>query len=189
MTVFLKELWIPIVLSTILCLIISWLAWMVLPHHRTEWKRLPTEPDVLDALRKVPPPPGSYAFPFASRHEMDRADVNLAFERGPVGFLTIADRNRPLVPKMVAQTALYFLVVSCIVGGVAWLAAPDSKFGAPASDIAPVIFLVALLAYASASVPDSVWFGRSWRAFRAQLLDATACAAATAALFTWLWPQ
>lgn len=189
MTVFLTELWIPIVLATLLCLGIFWLAWMVLPHHRAEWKRLPTEPDVLDALRKVPPPPGSYAFPFANRHEMERADVKLAFERGPVGFLTIAARNRPPVPKMVAQTTLYFLVVSGIAGGVAWLAAPAPKFGAPPAEIASVTFLVALLAYASASVPDSVWFGRSWRAFLAQLLDATACAAATAALFTWLWPQ
>lgn len=189
MTSFLRELWLPIVLSTLLCLAISWLAWMVLPHHRAEYMRLPTEPDVLDALRKNPPAPGSYAFPFANRNEMERADVKLAFERGPVGFITIAARNRPLVPKMVVQAALYFLVVSCVVGGVAWLAAPAPKFGAPASEVATVTFVVALLAYAAASVPDSVWFGRSWRAFLAQLLDATACAAATAALFAWLWPQ
>ena len=189
MTVFLRELWLPIVLSTLLCLAISWLAWTVLPHHRAEFMRLPTEPDVLDALRKEPPPPGSYRFPFANRREMDRADVKVAFERGPVGFITIAGRHRPPVPTLVMQAALYFLVVSCAVGGVAWLAAPAHKFGAPATVIAPVTFVVTLLAYAAASVPDSVWLGRSWRAYLAQLLDATACAAATAALFTWLWPQ
>lgn len=189
MTLLLRELWLPIVLSALSCLAISWLAWMVLPHHRAEFMRLPTEPDVLDALRKVPPPPGSYRFPFANRREMDRADVKLAFERGPVGFLTIANRNRPPVLRMVLQAGLHFLVVSCAVGGVAWLAAPAPRFGASANVIATVSFVVALLAYAAASVPDSVWFGRSWRAFLAQLFDATTCAAATAALFTWLWPQ
>ncbi len=189
MTFFLKELWGPIVLSAIACSIIALLAWPVLSHHHAEWKRLPTEPDVLDALRKDPPPPGLYRFPYAMNHEMERADVKLAFARGPVGFITIADRHRPSIPKMVAGMGGYFLSISFVVGYVAWAAAPTPKLGAPQTLVAQITFTVALLAYAAAGIPECVWRGRPWKAWLAQLLDAAMSAAATAFIFAKLWPM
>lgn len=186
---FLKELWLPMLLSAALCSIISVLAWTVMPHHRFAWKRLPTEPDVLDALRKDLPPPGLYAFPYAANRELDRADVKVAFEKGPVGFLAIANRRRPNQPAMMLATVLYFSVTSVAIGYIAWLAAPGSKLGVPTIQTARIVFSVALLTYAASSLPDSIWFGRPWRAFFAQLLDATLHAAATAFLFATLWPS
>ncbi len=187
---FLKELWLPMLLSAALCSIISGLAWSVMPHHRFAWKRLPTEPDVLDALRKDPPPPGLYAFPFyTATRELDRADVKRAFEKGPVGFLAIANRRRPNPPAMMLATVLYFAVTSIGIGYIAWLAAPGTKLGVPAMQTARIVFSVALLTYAASSLPDSIWFGRPWRAFFAQLLDAALLAAATASLFATLWPS
>jgi len=185
---FLKELWVPIALSALACFILSALAWTVAPHHQGEWKRLPTEPDVLDALRKDLPKPGLYAFPFAMRNEMERADVKVAFERGPVGYIAIANRRRPSMPRMLAAMALYFAVISTVVGYVAWEASPFPKLGAPPMHIARITFLFSLFAYAAAALPDSVWFGRPWRAFFGQLVDALLYAMATAALFAMLWP-
>ncbi|MBI3569215.1 MAG: hypothetical protein HY084_13535 [Gemmatimonadetes bacterium] len=189
MVSFLRELWVPILLAGVLCFIVSTLAWMVFTHHRSEWHRLPTESDVLEALRKDMPPPGLYAFPFAMRGEAERADVKAAYERGPVGYLTIANRHRPNVPGMATAMLAYFIVVSFCIGYVAWAAAPAPKFGAPEIHTARITWTVALLAYAASSFADSVWFARPWRAYVAQFIDAALYATVTAAVFVEFWPQ
>ena len=35
------SLWLPIVLSGVALFFASWAAWMLLPHHKGEWKALP----------------------------------------------------------------------------------------------------------------------------------------------------
>jgi hypothetical protein len=39
----LGSLWLPIVLSAVFVWLASALVWMVLPHHRSDWKGLPDE--------------------------------------------------------------------------------------------------------------------------------------------------
>ena len=58
------SLWLPILVSGVALFFASWAAWMLLPHHKPEWKGLPNEDAVMDTLRSANVPPGQYMFPY-----------------------------------------------------------------------------------------------------------------------------
>ena len=60
------SLWLPIVASGVALFFASWLAWMVLPHHKKEWTGLANEDAVTGALRNAGVAPGQYMFPYAA---------------------------------------------------------------------------------------------------------------------------
>ncbi len=49
----LRSLWLPIIVSGIALFFASLAAWMLLPHHKPEWKGLPNEDAFLQALRSA----------------------------------------------------------------------------------------------------------------------------------------
>ena len=55
-------LWLPIILSAVLVFIASAIIHMVLPYHRSDFRRLPNEEKMLDALGAEELPPGNYTF-------------------------------------------------------------------------------------------------------------------------------
>lgn len=59
------SLWLPIVVAGVALFFASWLAWMVLPHHKKEWIGLANEDAVLGAIRSAGVAPGQYVFPYA----------------------------------------------------------------------------------------------------------------------------
>jgi hypothetical protein len=183
---FLSELWVPILLSTLACHVYAALAWMVLPHHRGDWMRLPAEPELLALLRKNPPKPGQYSFPWHGGGDANRPDFKAAMEMGPLGNMRIG-RTAPInMPKMMAQTLFFFLLCSTLTAYVAWHAL---KLGAPSGDVARIVGAVSVMAYALGAYPESVWFWRPWKVFFLNAIDGCVHAAMTAALFVYFWPQ
>ncbi len=53
-------LWMPILVSAVLVFIASFLAWVVSPHHKSDWKKLPDEEAVRAAMNKEKLEPGQY---------------------------------------------------------------------------------------------------------------------------------
>ena len=186
---FLTDLWMPILVSAAICFVWAAIAWMALPHHKTEWKRLPSEPDVLDALRKSMPPPGLYAFPFARGADMNRPDIKTAMEKGPVGFVTIGPSGAMNMGKMMAQSVVFYLVTSTLAAYVAWHAAPGSHLGVPYLTTFRIVGTVATMAYVLGTVPESIWFARPWKSWAYTLFDGTVMGLMTAGSFGWLWPK
>ena len=89
---FVSTLWLPIVLSGIGLFVASFLAWMVLPHHKGDWVKLPDESAFENAVGGLNLPPGNYTFPYCS----GSADLKSeAFQRrmaeGPSGILALWD--------------------------------------------------------------------------------------------------
>lgn len=184
---FFSELWVPILVSGAFCFVWSAIAWMVLPHHKTEWRRLPSEPDVLDALRNTPAPPGLYAFPFAMGADVNRADVKAAMVKGPVGYLTIGRPGVANMGKMMAQSVVFYLVTSTLAAYVAWHA--GLGLGAPYRSVFRIVGTVVTMAYVLGSVPESIWFARPWKSWLYTLGDGVMMGLLTAGVFGWLWPQ
>ena len=60
------SLWLPIVASGVALFFASWLAWMILPHHKKEWTGLANEDAVMGAIRSAGVVPGQYMFPYAA---------------------------------------------------------------------------------------------------------------------------
>ena len=55
------SLWIPILVSAIIVWFASFLVWVVLPHHKSEYKGLPDEDATVKSLGDIPP--GLYNLP------------------------------------------------------------------------------------------------------------------------------
>jgi hypothetical protein len=178
------SLWLAILLSAVVVWIASFIVWAVLPHHQSDYKGLPNEESVLQAL--TPLPPGQYNIPhLVSREELNQPEVVKKFEEGPTGFLTIAPRGVPSMGKGMALSFVYNLVISLFVAYVAsrTLTADISSLG-----VFRVTGTVAWLAYGWAVIPDAVWFGKPWGAVGKHLGDALIYSLITAGIFGWLWP-
>jgi hypothetical protein len=185
---FINELWVPILLATLACHIYSAVAWMVLKHHRSDWMRLPLEPELLETLRKFPPKPGQYSFPFFDGVNADRPDFAAAMKLGPIGNIRIG-RTAPMnMGKMLVQTLFFFALCTFLTSYVAWHAF-DKPLNAQPLDIARIVGTVSLMTYTLGAFPESVWFFRPWRVFFMNALDGVVHTALTVGIFIYFWPK
>lgn len=60
-----SSLWLPILLSAVFVFVVSSIIHMMLGYHRADYKTLPAEDQVMEALRKFNIPPGDYMMPCA----------------------------------------------------------------------------------------------------------------------------
>ena len=184
---FLSQLWLPIVVSGIVVFFMSALVWTVMPHHKKDWQGLPNEDAVLGAMRTNPPAPGQYAMPFVFDPKMrDDPAMKDRIAKGPNGYLTVIPGGTPAMGPMMAKSLVYNIVVSLLIGYVAW---HSLRAGAEYLMVFRIVGTVAMMAYVLAVVPESIWFGRPWRNFTMQMLDGIAYGLVTAGIFGWLWPN
>ena len=179
-------LWLPILLSAVAVWAASAVIWTVMPHHKSDWGKLPDE----DAARRALTPqglvPGQYSIPFAaSPKDFQNPETARKFEEGPVGFLTVVPSGTPTMGSKVMLSFVFYLVISIFV---AYLVGRTLDPGADYLAVFRVTGTVAWLAYGTATVPDAIWFGRPWSGIAKGLGDALVFGLLTAGFFGWLWP-
>lgn len=183
---FLAQLWIPIVVSGFVVFVLSALAWTVLPHHKKDWRGLPDPDAVQAAMRPNPPAPGQYALPWARDPKaFEDPAMKERMDKGPRAYITVVPNGMPPMGPMMAKALVYNVIVSLLVAYVTWHALGA---GAEYLQVFRVAGATSMMSYILASVPDSIWFGRPWRAFRMQALDGVVYGLFTAGVFGWLWP-
>jgi len=182
----LTSLWLPIVAAAVLVHIASFLSWMVLRLHRSDWVKLPNEDSVMKALGEQGAQPGEYSFPFAAG-PADWKDEGwqAKFKSGPVGFVTLVKSGEMAIGKSMAIYFVYLLVIQIFVAYVAGLALP---LGAAYLRVFQVAGTVAILAFAGCSPPQAIWMGRRWANIWREILDGVVYGLLTAGVFGWLWP-
>ena len=75
----------PILLSAVLVFIASSIIHMVLRYHRTDYREVPSEAEVMEALRRFAIPPGDYIVPHVSSPDaMKSPAFKEKMLRGPV---------------------------------------------------------------------------------------------------------
>ena len=180
----LSALWLPILVSSVVVFVASSLVWMVLPHHRSDWKGLPGEAGILESLRSAAP--GQYRFPFPpDRNAMKTPEFQKKMAEGPMGTLIVMPRGAFNMGKLLGIWFVYLLIVSTCVAYMAGHALPR---GAMIRPIIRVTGGTAILAYVSALVPASIWGGRPWVLTIKDVIDGIVYGLLTAAVFCWLWP-
>jgi hypothetical protein len=183
----LTALWLPILLSAVIVFFASFIMHMVLTYHKSDYRRLPDEDRVTDALRSAGLTPGpAYFFPYFSFKEMKSAPVIEKMKRGPVGLLTMLPSGPPAMGKNMVQWFLYCLVISIFA---AYLSGRTLSNGAAFPQVFRIVGIAALLGYGAAQAQESIWSGRSWVVTFKHLFDSVIYAALTAATFGWLWPK
>jgi hypothetical protein len=183
----LTSLWLPILLSTLVVFVASYVIHMVLPYHKSDYRRLPDEERATDVLRSAGVTPGpAYYFPYFAFKEIRSAHVIEKLKRGPVGFLTVLPSGPPSMGKNLVQWFLY-----CIVMGVfaAYLCSRTRAAGTDYWEVFRVVGTVAFLGYGGAQAQESIWAGRSWVVTFKHIFDSIVYALLTAGIFGWLWPK
>jgi nucleoside recognition membrane protein YjiH len=181
----LTALWLPILLSTVIVFFASFIMHMVLSYHKSDYRKLPDEDRVTDAMRSAGVTRGpAYFFPYFPFKEMKSAPVMEKFKRGPVGLLTVLPSGPPAMGKNLIQWFLYCLVISIFA---AYLSGRTLSPGTAFWQVFRVVGTVAFLGYGAAHAQESIWSGRSWVVTLKHLFDSVIYAVLTAGTFGCLW--
>ncbi len=180
----LASLWLPVLVSAVIVFFASFLAWMVLPHHKPDWKTLPDEGRFVDLVRSFGLSPGIYLFPFCTPKDMEDEEKRKRWEAGPHGVMLVAG-GRPNFGRNLAIVFLFFVVVAFFAAYVGSLALPA---GATYHEVFRLISTVAIGFFALGMIPNAVFYGRTLRAVAMDILDGFVYALLMAGVFGWLWP-
>jgi hypothetical protein len=181
------SLWLPILLSAVVVFIASSIIHMVLPYHRSDYKKLPNEDNLLAAMRAEEVAPGDYHFPRAqSMKEMSTPEMMEKYKQGPVGFVTILPSGPPTMGKQLVLWFVYCLLVGFFV---AYLAGRTLDVGTHYLTVFRLAGTVAFLSYSAAQATNSIWMGVSWSTTLKHMFDGLVYGLLTAGMFGWLWPR
>lgn len=179
-------LWMPILLSAVIVFVVSSLIHMVLTYHRRDFGKVPSENEVMGALRPFGIPPGEYVIPCpTSRQEMKEPEFMAKMNKGPVAFLTVMPSAPPSMGASLVQWFVYCIVVGIFAAYVAGRA-----LGPGADYLAVFRFAgaTAFAGYALALLQNSIWYKRAWSTTLKSTFDGLVYALLTAGTFGWLWP-
>lgn len=179
------SLWLPILLSAVFVFILSSVIHMVLKYHRSDFRAVPSEAAVMEALRPFGIPQGEYVIPHASDpKEMETPEFKAKLEKGPVAFLTVMSADF----QMGKSLALWF--VYCVLMGLfaAYLTGRALGPGATYLEVFRFAGASAFGAYALALLQNSIWYKRGWASTLKSMFDGFLYALVTAGTFAWLWP-
>ena len=183
----LTALWLPIVLSAVLVFLASAVLHMVLPFHRKDYKGLPAEDKIREAIREAGVTPGDYHFPHATDLKAAYTpEMIKKFEQGPVGMMTVIPSGPPTMGKALGIWFVFCLVVSVFV---AYLTSRTMAAGTSYIAVFRIAGTVAFMGYGMAQATDSIWKGQAWSTTWKHICDGLIYGLLTAGIFGWLWPQ
>jgi Flp pilus assembly protein TadB len=182
------SLWLPILLSAVFVFIASSIIHMLFTYHYKDFKKVPEEDKLMDAVRNLKIPPGEYLVPHAgSPKGMKSPEFQEKMNKGPGLIMTVWPGGRPAMGTSLVQWFIYSIIVGIIVAYVSGRSLLGT--GAEYMLVFRITGVVAFACYTVAHWQDSIWFKRSWgRTFRG-IVDGAIYALLTAGTFGWLWPR
>lgn len=197
---FLTHLWLPIIACTGAVWVASCLAWMVVGHHKKDWKSIPNEAEFIQTVKNMGIEPGNYGFPEFRRCDgMSKEQKKAMWEQmqhNPMGLMRVW---APIsMGRNMVLTLLVYLTVSTLVGYLGWNALPHGTVAVADLGVATrpafgkvmqVLGTAGVLAYCFASLPNDIWFQKSRREVVTNLVDGVVFGLITGAMFGWLWPK
>lgn len=177
-------LWLPILLASVFVFVVSSIIHMVLPIHRSDFKKLPEEDKIRDAVRGTPP--GQYMFPAAdSLKESQTPEMLEKMKQGPVGVMML----RPDGMWSMGPALLKWFVYTLIVGiFCAYLTGIDHGPGTASMTVFQFTGAIAFLGYCFAQFHEWTWKGLDTAIMLKFAVDGLIYAMITALTFVWLWP-
>lgn len=182
----LTDLWLPILVSGVAVFILSAVMWMMMPHHKKDYSRLPDEDSVMKLLRGGQVTRGQYSFPHCDGHAAMKDPVWQEKQKlGPIGMLYIV----PGCPNMGKAMCLSLIHNFAIATFVAYVASHALLPGSSYLSIFRIVGTTTILAYCGARFADAIWMGHTWRGVATQVFDGIVYGLVTAGIFGWLWPD
>jgi len=139
----LLSLWQPILVSTVIVFLASWIIHMMPLWHKNDFPAMPQEDAVMNAMRPFNIPPGDYMVPRCkSNADMNSPEFMEKMKRGPVVFMTVMPNGPIQMGKTLIMWFIYCAVVGLFAGYVA------SRAHGPGADYLKVFQLVGATAFA-----------------------------------------
>jgi hypothetical protein len=183
----LSSLWLPVLLAAVLVFVASSLIHMLLPWHKSDFRKLPDEDRVRDSLRALAIPPGDYMTPCpSSPQEMKSPEFAEKKKQGPNMVFTVMPNGPVSMGASLVQWFVYCAVVGLFAAYVAGRAAPP---GAPPMHVFQLTAVTAFIGYSLALWQFSIWYRRSWSTTIKSTVDGAIYALLTAAAFASMWPR
>lgn len=182
----LTALLLPTLVAAVIVFVVSSVIHTVLTYHRDDFRGLPSEDAVMDALRGFDLKPGDYVLPYMTAQNMKSEEFKSKVEKGPVAIVTVVPSGMPSMGKSLIQWFVYCLVVGFFSGYVGAVTLPE---GAHYLTVFRVVGTCAFAGYALALAQASIWYHKSWSATARSMADGLVYALLTAGAFGWLWPR
>lgn len=179
-------LWLPILLSAVIVFVASSIMHMVLPYHRSDYKKLPDEDKVSAALRSSGVTRGLYSTPYCTHKEMKSPEMQEKFKQGPVVLITVFPSGAMNMGKYLGLWFAYCLVIGVFT---AYLTGRVLVPGTNYLAVFRVAGTVSFMAYGVGQLNDSIWKGQPWSNTIKHFIDGLIFALLTAGTFGWLWPH
>ena len=176
-------LWLPTLVSAVAVFLLSFVLHTLLPWHHGDYKTVPGEAQLMDAVRPLDIPPGDYIVPRPSgRAEMQSPEFAEKVRRGPVLVLTVLPSGQVSLARNLIWWFVYLLIVAAIAGHIA-----QRVGGGTGYLIFHTVALSAFLGYAAALWQMTVWYHRSWATTLRSTIDGAIYAVVTGLIFAWMW--
>lgn len=180
-------LWLPVIVSAVVVFLASSAIHMVARYHRADYRKLPNEDAVREALGKEKLSPGVYFVPYCvDSKEMAQPAMKEKFEKGPVAIVSVAPNGPPMMPK---HLALWFALNLFVGFTAAYVARHTLVPGAEGLLVMRVTGTVAFGCYGISHISDSIWKAQPWGNTLRALIDAVIYAVVTGLVFLLLWPS
>ena len=182
----LTALWLPILVAALGVFIASSIIHMATPWHHNDFKSVPDQDRVMDALRSFNLGPGDYVVPRpASRKDEASPEFAALLARGPIVAMTVLPGN-VVIAKNLVLWFLYCIVVALCAAYIAGEALPP---GAASKKVFQFAGATAFIGFALGLWQQTIWYSRSWVTTLKSTLDGLIYGVVTAGVFAWLWPR
>lgn len=181
------SLWIPILLSAVVVFLVSWILHTMLPIHKGDMRSLPSEAEIMAALRKFAIPPGDYMMPHCDSMAAMKSPEHVAkLNQGPVAILTVMKNGPGNMGKSLLQWFLFCVLVSIFAAYVTGRALGP---GASYLQVFRFAGAVTFIGHSVAQIPQSIWYQRKWGTTVKHVVDGFVYGLFAAGVFGWLWPK
>lgn len=181
------SLWLPIILSAVAVFIVSTIIHMALPYHKSDFKKLPSETEILDVMSKAAIPPGEYMMPYAGNMKETRTPEFIEkWKKGPTAFLAVVKGGAS--PSMTKGLVLWFIYAIVVSIFAAYVGQRALEAGSAHLRVFKFTGAVAFAGYVLALWQQTIWYGRPVSTNLKSSFDGLIYAIVTAAIFGWLWP-
>jgi hypothetical protein len=176
------ELWLPIIVSAVVCWIASAIIWTALKYHNKDYRKTGDEEAVRAALKGNAP--GFYLLPYCiDPGDLKDPEVKKKYDDGPLAYITMLPDGVPAMGGKLLAMILYFVIVGVLCAYfVTFAVAPDADYLA----VFRVTATVAFIANSFAVLPETIWFGRPWSITIKNFVDALIYGLLTGGVFGWL---
>ena len=180
------SLWLPVIVAAVVVFVASSILHMALKYHKSDYKGLPNENVVRDALGRGNLPPGVYMTPHCTdMKQMNEPAFKEKFEKGPVAVITMLPKGAPNMGKHLGLWFGFCVLISFVA---AYVARQTLQPGADGLLVMRITGSVAFAGYVASEVSDSIWKGQPWSTTARFLIDGIIYSVLTGLTFRLMWP-